>query len=131
MKKIAQMNKSELIEVFQEWNLELPDPTTLTELRDGLQQAGVDDTSLKDWNKKEDVPMPEVGNFEDEVEKHKGEDVVVKMTRENVHYNFGGYIFTQKAPFVVMKPDAANLLLNSDIEGFHRATKEEIKGFYK
>jgi hypothetical protein len=130
MKKIAQMNKSELIEVFQEWNLELPDPTTLTELRDGLAQASIDDESLKDWNKKEDVPMPEIGDFSDEVEKHKGEDVVVKMTRENVHYNFEGYIFTQKNPFVVMKPGAADILVNN-VDGFHKATKEEIKGFYK
>ena len=124
------MNKSELLEVFQEWNLEVPQPATLVELRDGLQQAGVDDESIASFGQKTDVPMPEVGDFSDEVEKHKGEDVVVKMTRENVHFNFEGYVFSQKNPFVVMKPVAADALLEA-FDGFHKATSQEIKGFYK
>lgn len=58
-----------------------------------------------------------------------GEVVLIKMERENPHYEVRGYAFTQKNPFALVKERDADFVLSHN-DGFKVASPREAKEFY-
>jgi hypothetical protein len=56
-------------------------------------------------------------------------DVLVKMDRENAHYEVNGYTFTREHPFIVMNPVDAEFIFDTQ-EGFRMATPREVQEYY-
>jgi len=56
-------------------------------------------------------------------------DVLVRMDRANAHYEVNGYTFTRDHPFVVMNPDDAQFIFETQ-EGFRLATPREVQEYY-
>lgn len=55
--------------------------------------------------------------------------VLVKMERRNPYFEYNGYTFEQRRPFVIMLEDDANELFDTH-EGFRVANPREAKEFY-
>ncbi len=128
MKPLSQMLKQDLVELYEKFNLELPDePYTKNELLYGLEESNITTETLKKFN----------GKSEDEsigVEpRYAGVDkgsVVVVMRRKNKSFSYGKHSFSDTKPYVVMTDAEAKELVNS-VKGFSIASAEEIKRFYK
>jgi hypothetical protein len=58
-----------------------------------------------------------------------GEDVLVKMERDNFRYDILGYSFTKEHPFISMSKDRAQQIFDKE-NGFRLATPKEVQEYY-
>lgn len=130
MKSLSQLDRTELIEFFDEFNLELPegDKPTIKSLRAKLAWYGVDNDTYKQWKDKHDFE-PAEEKYEDIAVNTVTGDLVIKMDRKNAIFTWGKYKFTNTHPYVPMKKEDAERLLAKKT-GFHKATREEIQRYY-
>lgn len=56
-------------------------------------------------------------------------EILVKMDRQNPHFETHGKVFTLQHPFVVMTPDEAQEIFDSEW-GFRQATPREAQEYY-
>src|SRR5574338_269206 len=131
MKKLRYMNKDELLEVYDIFDLMVPEPDedgkppTNEELRDDLQERyEITDEKLKAWEEKKDVEL-ETDTPTIPLEDDEG-NVVICMDRDNLSFGYGKYMFSKSARYQVVDADTAKVLLK-EFDGFHRATREELK----
>lgn len=59
----------------------------------------------------------------------KGDEVLVKMTRQNARYDIQGFTFTKEHPFVAMNMNKAQAIFDKE-DGFRLATPKEVQDFY-
>lgn len=57
------------------------------------------------------------------------DEVLVRMTRQNMRYDIQGFTFTKEHPFVAMNKDKAQAIFDKE-EGFRIATPKEVQDFY-
>jgi len=84
--------------------------------------------------KEEKVMEPEVEPVEDEVivtrrRTPREKDVLVKMDRQNPHFEVAGKTFTKDHPFVICTEDEAQAIFDLE-HGFHIATPREAAEYY-
>ena len=122
MKPLAQRNKKELEELFEELDLPLPDGKyTKNDMLFNLEEAGVTNKNLESFKKKEASENTDISELESMV--------VVCMDRLNGLFQFKHYKFSQAKKYILMpKEDAEELLMKN--HGFHKASKEEVKAYY-
>lgn len=130
MKRLSQMNKPELLALYDRFSLMLPETEkpTNAELRDELEtRYGITDEALKAFEEKKDAELNDggKGDYSQFVEAEDG-TVVIVMDRNNLSYAVGKYTWTHNRRYVpVDKKTAEEILANHT--GFHKATGEEIK----
>lgn len=134
VKKLRQMTKPELLKLFEEFSLLLPDvdKPTNPELIDALEtKYQITDKYLKAYREKKDTKLDETdqGDYEPFAQSDDG-TVVICMDRKNASYAVGRYTFTQAKRFLPVDKDTAEILLKEHT-GFHKATREEIKRNFK
>lgn len=129
-KSLSQRDLNELLEIFREFGLDLPSETpTKQELKVALKQHGITNNDIKNWESKKDYEPNEKAYENMAVDQVTG-DVIVAMDRKNAWFEYKQYKFSSERKFVPMSAEDAETLLAS-WTGFHKATKEEIRSYYK
>jgi len=65
----------------------------------------------------------------DPKKKIEQDEVLVRMTRQNVRYDIQGFTFTREHPFVAMSNKKAQAIFDKE-DGFRIATPKEVQDFY-
>lgn len=73
--------------------------------------------------------MSEQTIVRNEKKEQSGEDVLVKMERDNFRYDILGFSFTKEHPFVAMSQDKAQQIFDKE-DGFRLATPKEVQEYY-
>jgi len=73
--------------------------------------------------------MSEQTIVKNEKKEQSGEDVLVKMERDNFRYDILGFSFTKEHPFVAMSQDKAQQIFDKE-DGFRLATPKEVQEYY-
>ena len=124
MKQFKQYNKGELASLFEELDLELPgDSYTKTDLLFTLEEAGITASSVESFKKKQKAEDNETPAAMDSM-------AVVCMDRKNSLYQIGRHKFSQDNKYILMTVDEANEIL-ANHTGFHKASREEVKAYFK
>lgn len=136
-KPLSQRRVEEVRQVFEDHDIPLPQ----TDDKDGipnkkellaeLARHGITNKTLKQFEDKPEnkLDIEESKDASDKATVPTG-DVVVCMTRRNPLYIWREYRFTSAKRFIPMSKEHADELIKSD-DGFHIATREEIKRYYK
>lgn len=129
MKALSQRSLPELKQVFEEFNIPLPADPTKKELLADLKQYGIDNKKIKAFEDKKENKL-EINESDAKDQPAVEGDVVVAMTRKNPEFGWRTYKFSRTRPFAPMSKDEAIELIQ-EYDGFHIATREEIKRYYK
>jgi hypothetical protein len=73
--------------------------------------------------------MADLTVVKNEKKEQSEEDVLVKMERDNFHYDILGFSFTKEHPFVAMSKDKAQQIFDKE-DGFRLATPTEVQDYY-
>lgn len=128
MKPLNSRKSEELVELFERFNLTLPEPdvkgkVTRPRLIAALKEAGIDNKRLIEFEKKEQEESVKASNTFNGM-------AVVCMDRQNASFQFRRYKFTQDKKYVLMpETDASELI--STVAGFRLASVQEVEGFYR
>ena len=57
------------------------------------------------------------------------DEILVRMTRQNMRYDIQGFTFTKEHPFVAMNKSKAQAIFDKE-DGFRIATPKEVQDFY-
>ena len=57
------------------------------------------------------------------------DEILVRMTRQNMRYDIQGFTFTKEHPFVAMHKSKAQAIFDKE-DGFRIATPKEVQDFY-
>lgn len=134
MKKLYQLKKQELFDLYEKFNLpplDKEDPT-VAEIKFDLEtNYGITNETLSSWYEKVDTELEKdgKGDYTDFVEAADG-TVIVCMDRNNASFAIGRYVFTQARRYVPVDKETAEELVTKHT-GFHKATREEIKNNFK
>lgn len=129
------MNKGEIFQILQEFNIEIPagyNDTTKKEMLIILEEHGITKDSYRELLDKDDIPLPSAEeSYEDDIVRDQaGDRVLVGMNRKNSFFQYKNYKFDKQNNFIPMsKEDADDLIAN--YEGFYFATRRDIKSYYK
>lgn len=133
MKSLSARTVSEIMDIFEEYSIDLPDTDggipTKKELLTELELLGINSRTLKSWESKKDV-------FNESIDKNNSEptalsdEVIVRMTRRNPIFQWKGHKFSKEHCFVPMKKDEAFDLIQS-FSGFHISNRKEVKRYYR
>lgn len=123
-KNLMQLSKAQLEKAAEHFGV---DGDTKREIVDALQEREV---TMSDY-------ITAFGDDDDEDDKpdaaqafkDAGDQVIVKMTRQNPYYQTHGFTFTKIHPFVVMTRGEANILMAEE-EGFRLSTADEAQDYY-
>lgn len=134
MKKLKQMTKPELMQIYKDFTLTPPDvekPTNVELVSYLEDKYQITDKKLKAYYEKEDTKLDDKnqGDYESFVQSDDG-TVVICMDRKNASYAIGRYTFTQNKRYLPVDKDTAEIILKEH-SGFHKATREEIKRNFK
>jgi len=124
MKKIAKMNKDELILLAEENEVDADDSMTKEEIKAALFESGVDDDFLE--QKAQEVKQEASSTAPAETE----DEVLVRMTAKTKWYSYGSYTFTRDNPFEVMKKEDAEKIIKANPDSFRKASEDEIRRFF-
>jgi len=121
------MKLTELKKVAEYFAVDLDDAKTKASILAALAEEGITYEMYDKFLNAESV-KPDI------LEKPKKKeptpnDVLVKMDRENAHYEVNGHTFTRDHPFVVMNPTDAEFIFDTQ-EGFRMATPREVQEYY-
>jgi hypothetical protein len=121
----------ELREIADSFAVDIPTKATKQELILLLEDEGVTYDMYSKFTNSEQVeveagpdPRPQAFDVNEQG------IVLVKMTRGNMSYQIGNYVFSHEHPFVPMPEDHAQRIFDS-IEGFVLATPREVQEFYR
>ena len=123
------MKVNDLKNVAEYFAVDLEGSKTKNEILAALEEEGVTYDMYSKFLEAEDA-SDEVD--EKPVSKKKapvGETVLVRMDRENAHFEINGYTFTREHPFVAMTEDDAEFIFSIE-EGFRMATPREVQEYY-
>lgn len=129
MKKLKTMTKKELLDIYEKFDITLPeiDKPTNPELVDDLETIyGLTDEKLEEFEKKKDTELTEEkqGDYSQFAENDEGQ-VVICMDRQNASFGIGSYTFSRERRYVPVDAETAATLLA--LPGFHKVTREELK----
>lgn len=129
-KPLSKMNLDDLKEVFEFFGIDLPSESpTRNELLTELKRLDITNKKIQEYYGKQENKL-DVDEYKDSDSQVANDgDVVVAMTRKNAVFVWKDYHFGGKYRFLPMpKSDALELIQAYD--GFHIATREEIKRYY-
>lgn len=123
------MKLNDLKNVAEYFAVDLEGAKTKNEIMAALEEEGVTYEMYQKFSEAEDAS--------EEVEKQPakkkkapaGETVLVRMDRENAHFEINGYTFTREHPFVAMDEEDAEFIFSIE-EGFRMATPREVQEYY-
>jgi hypothetical protein len=134
-----QLHKDVLIQVAEDFAVELPFEKDDDKLTKNVIVKALDDDGITWKMYKEAFPDPEdqeevVKDDEPQTEaaaefKAAPQKVLVKMSRPNGTFEIRGYKFTKDHPFLPVDADDADYLVNNQ-EGFGIATPREVEEYY-
>ena len=126
------LKKDILIQVAEDFAVELPEDATKAQIIGALADDGVTWDMYKE-------SFPEVTDLPDKEDDDEPEDgpkfsaskatVLLKMTRGNGTYQVRGYKFTREHPYLPVDEEDANYILEN-IDGFKIASPREAQEFY-
>lgn len=125
MKKIANMRKDEIIDLFIKYNLEVPDEATKKELIVELSKNNIDDEFLETMG--DDVSPVSDGDVEPILSESQ---VPVKMNRKNRLFAYGKYQWTQEKPLILVPLNVAYEIINK-FDGFKILEASEVERLRK
>ena len=127
------LKKELLLQVAEDFAVDVDKDNTKAEIIAALEQDGVTWAMYKQAYPSE-LDQPDAEN-NDEPEGASAEftptakTVLMKMTRGNGTFQIRGYKFTREHPFLPVKEDDANYILEN-VEGFKIASPKEAEDFY-
>lgn len=127
------LKKDILIQVAEDFAVELEEDPTKAEIIAALSEDGV----TWDMYKEAYPEVTELPDKEDEKDDDKEgpkfaasvQTVLLKMERANGTYQIRGYRFTREHPYLPVKEDDANYILEN-IDGFKIASPREAQEYY-
>jgi hypothetical protein len=121
---------AELREIADSFAVDLPNKATKQQIILALEEEGVDYNTYANFSGAEKVEIePGPDPRPQPVDVSNPDVVLVKMTRNNMSYQIGNYVFSQEHPFVPMPSDHAQRIFDG-IQGFVLATPREVQEFY-
>lgn len=128
------MKREELFAVADAFGTEVDGEATKAEIEAALVEDGITWETYKKFSEAEadeEVTAADAADEEESAESNddSAEEVLLKMVRNNAHYEVRGYKFTRTHPYAIVKEDDADYLID-EIGGFRIATPREAKEFY-
>lgn len=121
------MKLSDLKNVAEYFAVDLDGAKTKTAILTALEEEGI---SYEMYDKFLNAEQAKPDILEKPKKKASSpNDVLVRMDRENAHYEVNGYTFKREHPFVVMNPEDAQFIFETQ-EGFRMATPREVQEYY-
>lgn len=123
-------NKNDLLEICNEFGVEVNKNATKEELLANLAEDGVEHSLYLSMHPElaPDYVEPEVPAVED-VKVETSEKILLKMTRPNRTYEVRGVRFTQRNPYALVSEEDAEFLINK-VGGFQPAMPREVEAYY-
>jgi hypothetical protein len=121
------MKTADLKKVADHFAVDLEDAKTKSAILSALEEEGITYEMYDKFLNAETV-KPDILDKPKKRESSPN-DVLVRMDRENAHYEVNGYTFTREHPFAVMHPDDAEFIFETQ-EGFRMATPREVQEYY-
>lgn len=129
----ASMREPELRAVVREYGIEDEDLKTHADLVAALAEEGIqydDYKQLVEAGKAEDEDeVKEVVQTPKKSATSKSNEVLVKMERQNFHFEIFGHTFTKEHPYVLMSSEDAQEIFDHE-EGFRIAQPREAQEYY-
>lgn len=130
----SKLKGDSLVEVLEAFGVDIPEPNSDVAMREALRTDGV---TWEMWQKLQsgqaEVDEPVLVEETVVTKTTKLEDlddmVLLKMDRENGHFEIYGYTFTKEHPFQLVKSDDADVICRLE-EGFRMALPKEVKKYY-
>lgn len=124
-KPLSQRKKDELLKLFEDFSIDLPDVENPTNkfLVNVLEQAGVTNKALRTLNVKSEQEEQAASMTFDGMS-------VVCMDRDNASFQFKKFLFTRDRKYILMPEEDAQEIVNT-IPGFRKAGVEEVSSYYK
>lgn len=125
---LKNLKVAELREVAEEFGVDLDGVTKKADIISALNEEGVSDEVYANFvgaehEEAEEAPVVPAAK------KIDGQEVVVKMERENGTFEVLGYRFTKRHPYVVMSASDAQEIFDRE-RGFRQATPREAQEYY-
>ena len=133
----VQLKKDLLVQVAEDFAVDLPEDATKKDIIDRLEEDGVTwdmykeaYPSVMDQDEKDADEADAEEEVKPEVEfKAPEKKVLLKMTRANGTFVVRGYTFTKAHPYLPVSEDDA-VYITENIEGFKIANPRELEEYY-
>jgi hypothetical protein len=119
----------ELREVADSFAVEIPAKVTKQQLIMLLEEEGVTYSTYQKFYESEKVELDAVREADPRAQYQDQNIVLVKMVRGNPSYEWRGFTFTTRNPYLPMPERAAQALFD-EVQGFVLATPREVQEFY-
>lgn len=126
------MKVSDLKKVAEDFGVDINNLKNKTDIIAALSEEGVTWAVYQktvETLEEETEDMSEQTIVRNEKKEQSGEDVLVKMERNNFRYDILGFSFTKEHPFVAMSQDKAQQIFDKE-DGFRLATPKEVQEYY-
>jgi hypothetical protein len=126
------MKVSDLKKVAEDFGVDINNLKNKTDIIAALSEEGVTWAVYQktvETLEEETEDMSEQTIVRNEKKEQSGEDVLVKMERDNFRYDILGFSFTKEHPFVAMSQDKAQQIFDKE-DGFRLATPKEVQEYY-
>jgi len=123
---------SDLKKIAEDFGVDINNLKNKTDIIAALSEEGVTwavyqktvETLEEETEDMSDQPV-----VKNEKKEQTGEDVLVKMGRDNFRYDILGYSFTKEHPYIAMSKDNAQQIFDKE-DGFRLATPKEVQEYY-
>jgi hypothetical protein len=123
---------SDLKKIAEDFGVDINNLKNKTDIIAALSEEGVTwavyqktvETLEEETEDMSDQPV-----VKNEKKEQTGEDVLVKMDRDNFRYDILGYSFTKEHPYIAMSKDNAQQIFDKE-DGFRLATPKEVQEYY-
>ena len=126
------MKVSDLKKVAEDFGVDINNLKNKTDIIAALSEEGVTWAVYQktvETLEEETEDMSEQTIVRNEKKEQSGEDVLVKMERDNFRYDIQGFTFTKEHPFIAMNKEKAQAIFDKEA-GFRLATPKEVQEFY-
>ena len=123
---------SDLKKIAEDFGVDINNLKNKTDIIAALSEEGVTWAVYQktvETLEEETEDMSEQTIVRNEKKEQSGEDVLVKMERDNFRYDILGFSFTKEHPFVAMSQDKAQQIFDKE-DGFRLATPKEVQEYY-
>lgn len=120
---------SDLKKIAEDFGVDIESIKAKKDIINAIEEEGVTWSVYKQTQQN----MEEVEDMTEEkpvkAKEIKGDEVLVRMTRNNFRYDTNGFTFTKDHPYVAMPAGKAQEIFDKE-EGFRLATPREVQEYY-
>ena len=123
---------SDLKKIAEDFGVDINNLKNKTDIIAALSEEGVTWAVYQktvETLEEETEDMSDQPAVKNEKKEQTGEDVLVKMDRDNFRYDILGYSFTKEHPYIAMSKDNAQQIFDKE-DGFRLATPKEVQEYY-